>query len=236
VPKDVTNITLPFKDSHSASSKMPGRSYCSHETVSKVAATLGSRSQSSGCKLSTASATGPSIKSGHTQIIPVPGSVSNAVGQDNPIYKETQAIPKISNPFVPRSEINGSTVTKNKSLEKKDMNPSNIYMNQSGTKGSRSPASLQNIGHETTVTPSSTTASSISMLNHLHQQSMEVITKPKAATLDLHVSIPSSVTITAKQQNTSDGNFSNGQQGRQGSGGGHCFRSSTHKKLKTLFQ
>jgi hypothetical protein len=229
VPKDVTNITLPFKDSHSASSKMPGRSDCSRDTVSKVATTLGSRSQSSGCKLSTASATGPSIKSGHTQIIAIPRSVSSAVGQDNPIYKETQAIPKISNPFVPRSEISESTVTKNKSLEKKDMNPSNIYKNQSGTKGSRSPASLQNIGHEITVTPSSTTASSITMLNRLHQQSTEVIAKPKAATLDLHVSIPSSITITAKQQSTPDGNFSSGQQGRQGSGGGDCFRSGTQK-------
>lgn len=230
VSKDVTNIT-PFKDSHSGSSKLPGRSDCSRDIASKMAATLGSRSQSSGCKLSTTSTIGPSIKSGQTQMIAISRSLSNAIGQDNSIYKENQATPKISNPFVQRSEIGESTVTKNKSPENKDLNPSSIYKSQSGTKGSRSPAPLRNIGHEITVTPSNTTASSISMLNRLHQQSteLEVITKPKPATLDLPVTIPSSITITAKQQGTPDGNFSSGQQGRQGPGGGDCFRSITKK-------
>jgi hypothetical protein len=230
VSKTLANITPHFKDSHSDSSKMQGRSDCSYDIASKIATTLVSRSQSSGCKLSTTSATGPSIKSAQTQMNAISRSPSNAVGQDNSLYKETEATPNSSNPFLQRSH-SGPTGTKNKSPENKDFNPSSIYKIQSGIKGSKNPATLRNIGHEITVTPSSTATSSISALSRLHQQSteLEVVTKPKSATLDLPVTIPSSITITAKQQGTSDGSFSSGQQGRQSSGGGDCFRPSTKK-------
>ncbi|XP_021941832.1 mucin-17-like, partial [Zootermopsis nevadensis] len=229
VSKDVMNITPPFKHSHSGGSKMPGRSDCSRDIASRMAAALGPRNQSSGCKLSTTSATGPSIKSGQTQMIAVPRSANSGIGQDLSIYKDTQTTPKTSNPFVQRSEISESAVTKNKSPENKDLSPSSIYKNQSGTKGCRSPIPLRKIGHEITVTPSNSAASSICMLSRLHQQSSELEVIAKPPTLDLPVTIPSSITITAKQQGTSDGNFSGGQQGRQGSGGGDCFRSSAKK-------
>ena len=139
--------------------------------------------------------------SGQTQVIAVSRSQSSLAGQDSSVYKETQGTAKS---FVQRGQISESSVIKNKSPE------SSVYRSQSGAKGSRSPASVRNIGHEITLTPSlplsATTSASTPMLSHHHQQSTElkVITKPKSATLNLPVTIPSSITITPKQQGTSD--------------------------------
>jgi hypothetical protein len=205
--KDVTNVAPSFKDSHSDISKIQGRSDGSpvtknHDVPSKAATAFGSFSQGSGCKLPAASASSTFILSGQTQMIAVSRSQSSLVGQDSSVYKETQATTKS---FVQRGQISELPVTKNKSPE------SSVYKSQSGTKGSRSPASMRNIGHEITLTPSlpqsATTTVSNPMLSHLHQQSTElkIITKPKSATLDLPVTIPSSITITPKQQGTPDG-------------------------------
>jgi hypothetical protein len=69
------------------------------------------------------------------------------------------------------------------------------------------------------------------MLSHLQQQNteLELITKPKSTTSDLPVTIPSSITITPKQQGNPDATFSTGQQGKQSSGGGDSSRSSNSK-------
>jgi hypothetical protein len=99
VSKDVTNIAPSFKGSHSDSPKTQSRSDCSsvtksHDVASRTAAALGSRNQSSGCKLPTTSSTGPSIFSGLTQMIPISRSQSSAIGQDSSVYKETQTLQK----------------------------------------------------------------------------------------------------------------------------------------------
>jgi len=207
--KDITKVATSFKDSQSDVSKIQGR--CdgspvtkSRDIPSKTATALGSFNQSSGCNLPSTSASNTFILSGQTQVIAVSRSQSNLVGQDTSVYKDTQASPKS---YVQRGQINESPVIKNKSPE------SSVYKSQSGSKGSRSPASMRNIGHEITLTPSlpqsATTTSSNPMLSHLHQQSTElkIVTKPKSAsaTLDLPVTIPSSITITPKQQGTPDG-------------------------------
>lgn len=238
--KDVTNIAPSFKGSHSDGLKTQSRSDCnplakSYDVASRTAAALGSRNQSSRCKLPVTSTSGPSILSGQTQMIPISRSQSSAIGQDSSVYKETQATPKSSNHFMQRGQINDSTVNKNKSPESKDLNPSSIYKSQSGTKGSRSPGSLRNIGHEITVTPSlphsASATATISMLSALQQQNteLELVMKPKSTTLDLPVTIPSSITITPKQQGNPDATFSRGQQGKQSSAGGDSFRSSKNK-------
>lgn len=205
--KDTTKVATSFKDSQSDISKIQGR--CdgspvtkSRDIPSKTATALGSFNQGSGCNLPSTSASNTFILSGQTQVIAVSRSQSNLVGQDTSVFKDTQASPKS---YVQRGQISESPVIKNKSPE------SNVYKNQSGSKGSRSPASMRNIGHEITLTPSlpqsATTTSSNPMLSHLHQQSTElkIVTKPKSATLDLPVTIPSSITITPKQQGTPDG-------------------------------
>jgi hypothetical protein len=205
--KDITKVATSFKDSQSDISKIQGR--CdggpitkSRDIPSKTATALGSFNQGSGCNLPSTSASNTFILSGQTQMIAVSRSQSNLAGQDSSVYKDTQASPKS---YVQRGQISESPVIKNKSPE------SSVYKSQSGAKGSRSPASIKNIGHEITLTPSlpqnSTTTSSNPILSHLHQQSTElkIVTKPKSATLDLPVTIPSSITITPKQQGTPDG-------------------------------
>lgn len=205
--KDITKVATSFKDSQSDISKIQGR--CdgspvtkSRDIPSKTPTALGSFNQSSGCNLPSTSASSTFILSGQTQMIAVSRSQNNQVGQDNSVYKDTQASPKS---YVQRGQISELPVIKNKSPE------SSIYKSQSGAKGSRSPASMRNIGHEITLTPSlpqsATTTSNNPMLSHLHQQSTElkIVTKPKSSTLDLPVTIPSSITITPKQQGTPDG-------------------------------
>lgn len=205
--KDITKVATSFKDSQSDISKIQGR--CdgspvtkSRDIPSKTATALGSFNQGSGCNLPSTSASNTFILSGQTQMIAVSRSQSNLAGQDSSVYKDTQASPKS---YVQRGQISESPVIKNKSPE------SSVYKSQSGAKGSRSPASMRNIGHEITLTPSlpqsAPTTSSNPMLSHLHQQSTElkIVTKPKSATLDLPVTIPSSITITPKQQGTPDG-------------------------------
>lgn len=245
VSKDVTNIAPSFKGSHSDSLKTQSRSDCSsvtksHDVALRTATTLGARNQNSGCKLPITSASGPSILSGQTQMIPISRSQSSAIGQDSSVYKETQTPPKSSNHFMQRGQMNESTVNKTKSPESKDLNPSSIYKSQSGSKGSRSPGSLRNIGHEITVTQSlshsASATAAISMLSHLQQQNteLELVTKSKSTTLDLPVTIPSSITITPKQQGNPDATFSRGQQGKQSSAGGDSFRSSKNKFKDTV--
>jgi len=205
--KDITKVASSFKDSQSDISKIQGR--CdgspvtkSRDIPSKTATALGSFNQGSGCNLPSTSASNTFILSGQTQMIAVSRSQSNLVGQDSSVYKDTQASPKS---YVQRGQISESPVIKNKSPE------SSVYKSQSGAKGSRSPASVRNIGHEITLTPtlpqSATTTASNPVLSHLHQQSTElkIVTKPKSTTLDLPVTIPSSITITPKQQGTPDG-------------------------------
>lgn len=205
--KDITKVAASFKDSQSDISKIQGR--CDGSSVtksrdipSKTATALGSFNQGSGCNLPSTSASNTFILSGQTQMIAVSRSQSNLAGQDSSVYKDTQASSKS---YVQRGQISESPVIKNKSPE------SSVYKSQSGAKGSRSPASMRNLGHEITLTPSlpqnATTASSNPMLSHLHHQSTElkIVTKPKSATLDLPVTIPSSITITPKQQGTPDG-------------------------------
>lgn len=205
--KDNTKVASSFKDSQSDISKIQGR--CdgspvtkSRDIPSKTATALGSFNQGSGCNLPSTSASNTFILSGQTQMIAVSRSQSNLIGQDSSVYKDTQASPKS---YVQRGQISESPVVKNKSPE------SSVYKSQSGAKGSRSPASVRNIGHEVTLTPtlpqSATTTASSPMLSHLHQQSTElkIVTKPKTTTLDLPVTIPSSITITPKQQGTPDG-------------------------------
>jgi hypothetical protein len=234
--KDAVNIAS-FKDSYSDSSKMPGSSVCgsdcspvtkSRDITSKTSATLGSRNQSSGCKLPSSSS-----KNGKTHMLAMSRSHSSGIAQESSVYKETQITPKSSNPFVQRGQISESTLIKNKSAQSKELNSSSIYKSQSGTKGSRSPAPLRSIGHEITVMPSlpqstSTTVSSISTVGHFHQQctELEIMTKTKPASLDLPVTIPSSITITPKQQGTPE---TRGQQGKQSPVGGDSFRCSTKK-------
>lgn len=204
--KGITNIASSLKESHSDISKIQGRSggspvITNHDIPLKTATALGSFSQSSACKFPSTSTSSTFILSGQTQVIAVSRSQSSLTGQDSSVYKETQGTAKS---FVQRGQISESSVIKNKSPE------SSVYRSQSGGKGSRSPASVRNIGHEITLTPSlplsATTSASIPMLSHHHQQSTElkVITKPKSATLNLPVTIPSSITITPKQQGTSD--------------------------------
>jgi hypothetical protein len=168
-------------------------------------------------------------------MIPTSRGQSSAIGQDSSVYKETQATPKGSNHVMQRGQIGESVVNKSKSPESKDLNPSSIYKSHSGTKDSRSPGSLRNFGHEITVTPSlphsASVTAAMSMLSHLHQQNteLELITKSKSTTLDLPVTIPSSITITPKQQSNPDATFSRGQQGKQSSGAGDSFRSAISK-------
>jgi hypothetical protein len=157
--KDITNLASSFKGGHNDGPKTQSRSDCgsitkSRDVASRTVAALGSRNQSSGCKLPITSDSGPSILSVQTQMIPISRSQGSAIGQDSFVYKETQAIPKGSNPVVQRGQISESAVNKSKSPESKDLNPSSIYKSVSGTKGSRSPGSLRNIGHEITVTSS----------------------------------------------------------------------------------
>jgi len=205
--KDITKVVSSFKDSQSDISKIQGR--CdgspvtkSRDIPSKTATAVGSFNQGSGCNLPSTSASNTFILSGQTQMIAVSRSQNNLVGQDSSVYKDTQASPKS---YVQRGQISESPVIKNKSPE------SSVYKSQSGAKGSRSPASVRNIGLEITLTPtlpqSATTTASSPMLSHLHQQSTElkIVTKPKSTTLDLPVTIPSSITITPKQQGTPDG-------------------------------
>jgi hypothetical protein len=240
IAKDVSNLAPSFKGSHSDSLITQSRSDRSSfnkscDVASRTATALESRNQSSGCKLPVTSVSGPSVLGGQTQMIAVARSHSSASGQDIPIYKETQATAKGSNHVLQRGQINELTVNKSKSPEKKDLNHSSIYKSQSGTKGSRSPGSLRNIGTEITVTPSlphsAGMTAAISMLSHLQQQNteLELITKPKSTTLDLPVTIPSSITITPKQQGNADAICSRGQQGKQSSGGGDSFLSNKSK-------
>lgn len=153
ISQDITNLTSPFKGGHNDGPKAQSRSDCgsvtkSRDVASRTVAAFGSRNQGSGCKVPITSG------SGQTQMIPISRNQGSAIGQDNSAYKETQAIPKGSNPVVQRGQISESAVNKSKSPESKDLNPSSIYKSHSGTKGSRSPGSLRNIGHEITVTPS----------------------------------------------------------------------------------
>ncbi|XP_069674696.1 calcineurin-binding protein cabin-1-like isoform X2 [Periplaneta americana] len=222
-PRDATNLGSLVSGSSvgSSTNKSP--------ESSKGTNTLVSRSQPSG------SASGQPGKS-HViaSNISGPRNQNSGIAPESSMYKGIQDTPKSSHPSAPRGQISepkgsGTSLIKSKSPESKDSSPPGIYKNQTGNKGSRSPAqassSLRSIGHEITVTPSlsqstSTTASSISMLSRLQQQSteLEIITKPKPSTLDLSVTIPSSITITPKQQNAPDGNF-RGQQGRQSPAG-----------------